>query len=85
MSSKQSKLSKSSSKPTKSSRTSKSSSSKATKRKRVVLTIKQKAQIVDLIEKCVSYTVIAEKYGIGRSMHCGRYKEKQREDTEVQE
>ena len=77
-----SKHSKSSSKPTKSSsKTSKSSSSTATKRKRVVVTIKQKAEIVDLIEKLVSYTVISEKYGIGRSTVA----DIKGNDTEVQE
>ena len=39
----------------------------ASKRKRVVLTIKEKVNIIQLMEKGTSYTVISEKYGIGRS------------------
>ena len=39
----------------------------ASKRKRVVLTIKEKVNIIQLLEKGTSYTVISEKYGIGRS------------------
>ncbi len=37
------------------------------KRKRVVLSIKEKVEILKLLDKCVSCTVVAEKYGIGRS------------------
>lgn len=37
------------------------------KRKRVVLSIKEKLDVLKLLDKSVSYTVIAEKYGIGRS------------------
>lgn len=40
---------------------------KKAKRKRVVLSIKEKVEILKLLESSVSYTVIAEKYGIGRS------------------
>ncbi len=38
-----------------------------TKRKRVVLSIENKLKIIDLLDQCVSYTVICEKYGIGKS------------------
>ena len=37
------------------------------KRKRIVLSISDKLEIVDLLDKSVSYTVICEKYGVGRS------------------
>ena len=37
------------------------------KRKRVVLSIKEKVEVLKLLDKGVSYTVIAEKFGIGRS------------------
>ena len=37
-----------------------------TKRKRVVLSIKDKLDIIELLKKCVSYKVICEKYGIGK-------------------
>ena len=38
-----------------------------TKRKRVVLSIKEKVEILKLLDQEVSYTVIADKYGIGSS------------------
>ena len=38
-----------------------------TKRKRVVLSIEDKLEIIKLIDKSVSYTIICEQYGIGRS------------------
>ena len=37
------------------------------KRKRVVLTIEDKIKIIQLLNDHVSYTIISEKYGIGRS------------------
>ena len=37
------------------------------KRKRIVLSIEDKVKIVELLDKSVSYSVIAEKYGIGKS------------------
>ena len=37
------------------------------KHKRVVLSIDDNLKIVELLDKSVSYTVIGEKYGIGRS------------------
>ena len=37
------------------------------KRKRVVLTIEDKIKIIQLLNGHVSYTIISEKYGIGRS------------------
>ena len=37
------------------------------KRKRVVLTIEEKMKVLDMLDKSVSYTVIAEKFGIGKS------------------
>jgi len=37
------------------------------KRKRVVLTMKEKVEILKLLDSSVSYAIIAEKYGIGRS------------------
>ena len=37
------------------------------KRKRVVLTIEEKVKVLDTLDKSVSYTVIAEKFGIGKS------------------
>ena len=39
----------------------------ASKRKRVVLTIEDKLEVLKLIDKSTSYTIICEKYGIGRS------------------
>ena len=33
----------------------------------MVLSIEEKVKIVDLLDKSVSYTVIGEQYGIGRS------------------
>jgi hypothetical protein len=38
-----------------------------TKRKRVVLSIKDKLEILDLLDQSVSYTVICKKYGVGES------------------
>ena len=35
-------------------------------RKRVVLTIADKVKILELLDKSVSYTIIAEKFGIGK-------------------
>ena len=40
---------------------------KPAKRKRVVLTIEQKVEIMELLDKSVSYAAISEKFGIGRS------------------
>ena len=37
------------------------------KRKKIVLTVENKLEIIDLLRKGTSYTVISEKYGIGRS------------------
>ena len=37
------------------------------KQKKVVLTVENKLEIIDLLRKGTSYTVISEKYGIGRS------------------
>ena len=37
------------------------------RRKQIVLTIEDKLNILRLIDKSVSYTVIAERYGIGKS------------------
>ena len=37
------------------------------KRKRVVLSIDEKMEILKLIDKDVSYSIIMDKYGIGRS------------------
>ena len=37
------------------------------KRKRVVSTIADKVKILELLDKSVSYTIIAEKFGIGKS------------------
>ena len=37
------------------------------KRKKVVLSIEQKLEIIELLKKGTSYTIILEKYGIGRS------------------
>jgi len=34
--------------------------------RRVALTIKEKVKILRLVDNSVSYTIIAEKYGIGR-------------------
>ena len=39
----------------------------AVKRKRVVLSIEDKIDILKLLDKSVSYSVVCEKYGIGRS------------------
>ena len=35
--------------------------------KEVVLSIEQKQEIIELLKKGTSYTIISEKYGIGRS------------------
>lgn len=37
------------------------------KRKRLVLTIEQKLEVLKMLDKSISYTIICEKYGIGRS------------------
>ena len=37
------------------------------KRKKVVLTLEEKLDVLQLLEKGTSYTLVAEKYGIGRS------------------
>ena len=37
------------------------------KRKKVVLSIEEKLDILELIGKGTSYTIITEKYGIGKS------------------
>ena len=34
--------------------------------KKVVLTVEEKLEIIELLHRKTSYTVIAEKYGIGR-------------------
>ena len=39
----------------------------AAKRKRVVLTIQQKLEVIKLLDSSISYTIICEKFGIGRS------------------
>ena len=39
----------------------------SSKRKKVVLSIKEKLDILELIEKGTSYAIITEKYGIGKS------------------
>ena len=44
-----------------------SSSEVPVKRRKVVLTIEKKLEVLDLLQKKTSYTVIAEKYGIGRA------------------
>ena len=41
--------------------------SAAKKRKRVVLSLEQKLEVLKLIDSSTSYTVICEKFGIGRS------------------
>ena len=43
------------------------SGSMSSKRKRVVLSIDDKIEVLKLIDKGTSYTVIMEKYGIGRA------------------
>ena len=43
------------------------SGSKSSKRKRVVLCIDDMIEVLKLIAKGTSYTVIMEKYGIGRA------------------
>ena len=40
---------------------------KVAKRKKVVLTIEEKLEILDSIKTGTSYTVISERYGVGRS------------------
>jgi len=44
-----------------------SSSEVPVKWRKVVLTIDKKLEVLDLLQKKTSYTVTAEKYGIGRS------------------
>ena len=39
----------------------------SSKRKKVLLSIKEKLDILELIEKGTSYAIITEKYGIGKS------------------
>ena len=39
----------------------------AKNRKRVVLSIEDKLKVIELIDKSVSYSIISEKFGIGRS------------------
>ena len=39
----------------------------SSKRKKVVLSIKEKLDILELIGKGTSYTIITKKYGIGKS------------------
>ena len=34
---------------------------------RVVLTIEEKMKVLDMLDNSVSYTIIAEKFGIGKS------------------
>lgn len=43
------------------------SGSATKKRKRVVLTIEEKVKVLDMLDESVSYGVIAEKFGIGKS------------------
>ena len=43
------------------------SASTKKKRKRVVLTIEEKVKVLDMLDKSVSYSIIAEKFGIGKS------------------
>ena len=43
------------------------SGNKSSKRKRVVLSIDDKIEVLKLIDKGTSYTIIMEKYGIGRA------------------
>ena len=43
------------------------SGSKSSKRKRVVLSIDDKIEVLKLVDKGTSYTIIMEKYGIGRA------------------
>ena len=40
---------------------------KTAKQKKIVLTIKEKLEILELIKADTSYTVITEKFGIGSS------------------
>ena len=37
------------------------------KRKKIVLTVEEKLEIIKQIQRGVSYTLISERYGIGRS------------------
>ena len=37
------------------------------KRKRVVLTFEKKLEVIKMLDKAVSYTIISEKFGIGHS------------------
>lgn len=46
----------------------KMASAAATSRKRVVLSIENKLKVLELIDKSVSYNIISEMFGIGRSM-----------------
>ena len=39
----------------------------AAKRKRVVLTVQQKLEVIKMLDNSISYTIICEKFGIGRS------------------
>ena len=43
------------------------SGSASTKKKRVVLTIEEKVKVLDMLDQSVSYSIIAEKFGIGMS------------------
>ena len=40
---------------------------KSTKRRKVVLSIDDKLEVIKMLKQGTSYTIIAEKYGIGRS------------------
>ena len=37
------------------------------KRKRLVLSIQQKLEVIKMLDSSISYTIICEKFGIGRS------------------
>ena len=40
---------------------------KKPKRKRVVLALEKKLEVIKMLDKAVSYTIISEKFGIGHS------------------
>lgn len=39
----------------------------ATKRKRVVLSIQDKLKVIEMLDKSVSFAIIMERFGIGKS------------------
>ena len=43
------------------------SGSASTKKKRAVLTIEEKVKVLDMLDKSVSYSIITEKFGTGKS------------------